>query len=87
MSRVLSLAVTQPHLLNIHEDDHFLLSDTDWAAGFEETAERSASIAHVANDFAGHLRVVVAFPSHSGKYRTTCNFPERNGSVSQDFTF
>jgi hypothetical protein len=64
----------------------FFISDTDSAAGFEETAERGVGIAHVANDFAGHLRVLVAFPSDSGKYRTTCNFPKRNGSVSQDFT-
>jgi hypothetical protein len=52
----------------------------------QETAERGAGIAYVENDFAGHLRVVVASPSDSGKYKTTCNFPNRSGSVSQDFT-
>ena len=46
----------------IDGDEHFLLSDTDSAGGFEETAERGVGIAHVANDFAGHPLVVVASP-------------------------
>lgn len=72
--------------MKIDGDDHFLISDRDSAAGFEETAEGGAGIAYVANDFAGHPLVVVAFPSDSGKYRTTCNFPKRKGSVSQKLT-
>ena len=62
ISHVFSLSVLQPPLLKIHGDEHFLISDTDSAAGFEETAERGAGIAHVANDFAGHPLVEVASP-------------------------
>ena len=62
ISPVFSLSVLQALLLKTHGDDHFLVSDMDSAAGFEETAERGVGIADVANDFAGHFQVVVTSP-------------------------